>query len=450
MKNYIILQLFFVSFTNQIKSQTYIPFLLKNGNYVYMDSTTKKISNITGEMDATPTLFSKNGNSIISETKSHTRIIDKNGIDLFETRVISRNKWGNDDYIFYYPSIITDDETGKEHIVVETFDRSKKEGSFERYPGHRFFRDGKFSNYFRFTGVITNELTVGSKPLPNGVKIGFYNTKGDLVIPDIFDEARSFKEHLSAVYSSDYRLWGFINTIGEIVIPLKYRDVSDFKFGLSLVLSNDGLKYYLIDKKGGIILSIDHEPYYLKDEFFNTDYKNDSLIVIKSGKNLKIFDIKGNLKITVPYLSASFGFNYGTLIVRQTNGSLGLIDTKGKILVNFGKYQGFSPFYEGRAAVLKDGLWGFIDVKGNEVIKPQYYEYKNFSDGLALVKKITGWYFINNVGKSVIGPIRFDYFDNKYDFNEISNFKNGLAYISNRNNIKRIYFDKTGYFYVDQ
>ena len=77
------------------------------------------------------------------------------------------------------------------------------------------------------------------------------------------------------------------------------------------------------------------------------------------------------------------------------------------------KYDKLGSFSEGYAAVLKDGKWGYINTKGEEVIPCQfsnpYEEYTSgaFHEGLAAVQKEGKWGYINTKGEEVI-PINLD------------------------------------------
>lgn len=73
-----------------------------------------------------------------------------------------------------------------------------------------------------------------------------------------------------------------------------------------------------------------------------------------------------------------------------------------------------SGFSEGLACVCKDGKWGYIDTKGNEVIEFKYSYADNFSGGLAAVSLEEGGKkgYINKSGELVIK----ESFDNAYEF----------------------------------
>ena len=62
-------------------------------------------------------------------------------------------------------------------------------------------------------------------------------------------------------------------------------------------------------------------------------------------------------------------------------------------------------FSEGLARVQENKKWGFIDVSGNYVIKPQFEGARDFSEGLAAVQKDSKWGYIDKSGKFVIDPV---------------------------------------------
>lgn len=69
---------------------------------------------------------------------------------------------------------------------------------------------------------------------------------------------------------------------------------------------------------------------------------------------------------------------------------------------------------DGAFAIRKNGLWGFIDYNGVEIIKPQYDDYRAFRNGYACVKKDKKWGFINKNNELVI-PFVYDLPDFYHD-----------------------------------
>jgi len=80
------------------------------------------------------------------------------------------------------------------------------------------------------------------------------------------------------------------------------------------------------------------------------------------------------------------------------------------------KYKEIGPYKEGLApAQLRDGKWGFIDEKKNEVIPFKYDAVETFNNGFAIVVKGKGEYgVIDKSGKEVL-PCRYDNVERFFD-----------------------------------
>ncbi len=76
---------------------------------------------------------------------------------------------------------------------------------------------------------------------------------------------------------------------------------------------------------------------------------------------------------------------------------------------------------DGTFAVQKDGLWGFIDTDGNEIITPQYEDYDSFNDGIAIVRKNRKRGYINKLGQNIT-PLK--YWHCHYFYGDIAVAKN--------------------------
>lgn len=71
----------------------------------------------------------------------------------------------------------------------------------------------------------------------------------------------------------------------------------------------------------------------------------------------------------------------------------------------------------GRAAVEKDGKWGFIDNDDELVVPLKYDEVKNYDEGFAAVSVNNKWGFVNLAGREIT-PIKYD---------NVASFVNGFA-----------------------
>ena len=92
----------------------------------------------------------------------------------------------------------------------------------------------------------------------------------------------------------------------------------------------------------------------------------------------------------------------GKNIMKFSEGRLmGLVDICGNIIVPC-EYESISDFSEGLIAVKRNGLWGYINEKGEEIIPCTFDCYDNpgnFHNGIAVLHLKDGYGFIDKTGK---------------------------------------------------
>ncbi len=88
-------------------------------------------------------------------------------------------------------------------------------------------------------------------------------------------------------------------------------------------------------------------------------------------------------------------------------------------------YDVIYPFKNGRAKVIKNGKMGYIDMQGEEIIKPEFDQVYPFEKGMARVENLGKLGLINEAGEILLDPI--------YDY--IGTAKEGLVIVT-RNNKK--------------
>ena len=93
-------------------------------------------------------------------------------------------------------------------------------------------------------------------------------------------------------------------------------------------------------------------------------------------------------------------FKEGFAVVKK-DGKWGYINTKGEQIVEC-KFDSYSNFNEGFAAVKKDGKWGYINTKGEQIVECKFDGARSFNEGFALVKKDGKYGYINTKGYLVI------------------------------------------------
>jgi hypothetical protein len=117
------------------------------------------------------------------------------------------------------------------------------------------------------------------------------------------------------------------------------------------------------------------------------------------------------------------------------DGKAGFINAKGEIVIK-PRFKDAGRFQENLAPVeLENGKWGYINKKGKLVIKPVFDWALMFREGRALVQVGKKWGYIDNTGEIIIKP-QFDHADS---------FSEGLAHVQlYREKYYSGYIDKNG------
>lgn len=231
-------------------------------------------------------------------------------------------------------------------------------------------------------------------------KCGYIDTKGNEVIA-LTDKyyGTSFHDGLAAVRNDEGK-YGFIDKKGELVIPMSFDvdeggETSEFHEGYAVVCKNE--KYGYIDKSGKEAIPCNYSAAF--------NFSEGMALVIKEGK-FGFIDVNGKEIIPCEYSYANH-FSEGIAVV-QKDGKDQFIDKTGKVVLD-NSYSGISKFQEGFSVVYKEGekneyftqyVHGFIDKNGKEVIPCIYNTCNLFSEGLALVEKDGIYGFVDKKGNS--------------------------------------------------
>lgn len=310
----------------------------------------------------------------------------------------------------------------------------------------------------------------GLAAVRNGLKWGFIDDRGVMVIPAKFDDALSFSEGLAPVLVVDR--WGFIDKTGNFKIQPKFlsRDFGfekvfprKFSEGVAICAATDYFwRFYNRDGNEAFRLPVS----------MTTNWKPEAsefaegLAVLRNGLHHHYGYINDTGRFQIePNLESANSFSEGMAAVGVVSPKLPLMDVKhhvpppwtGNPKVVFGfidkkgafviqpVFDQVDSFHEGLAAVARgkyvnrrDGppgsvristkfpgpefqaKWGFVDRFGKQVIALEFDSAKNFSEGLAPVQTGRKWGFIDRNGKYAIRP----------GFDSASPFSNGLALVS--------------------
>lgn len=203
-----------------------------------------------------------------------------------------------------------------------------------------------------------------------------------------------------------------LKSTGEIVVPVRYDycDVS-FREGLAKVKSSNDVGF--VDKTGAEVVAL---------QYFGAKSFREGLAMVYSERGFGFVDKTGREVIPLKYLYAS-SFSEGLASVLASEARFGFINHNGEMAIPF-EYDDADSFSEGLAAVRRDGLWGYIDRMGKEVIpiKLTYDSVRRFRGGLACVSLNRKYGFIDKSGREVI-PLKYDF--NTYTL--VAGFINGAT-----------------------
>lgn len=205
-------------------------------------------------------------------------------------------------------------------------------------------------------------------------------------------------------YGNPSYKWGYANKNGDIKINCKYEEALEFKHKVAFVKmykEQDGASYYywtLINTKGKQVSDLEIiVTGGCPIQQFSDDTK---LARIMLNGKYGYVNTKGKIQIDTIYDNAGM-FIEGIARV-QEGGSVYFINKKCKQVSD--NFQNARDMYEERAAVQQrdSGKWGFIDKKGQVVIKTSWDEVSDFYKGYAAVRQGETYGVIDSKGNIVV------------------------------------------------
>lgn len=234
-----------------------------------------------------------------------------------------------------------------------------------------------------------------------GIKWGYMNNKGKMILKADYDSASDFDSSGIAIVRVK-GLYGTINSEGKYIVTPRYGSISQFSEGLSAVTDKEGFR--VIDKSGKVITT--------KAYSFIGDFNNGRALfgtVAPNGKYLYGYlDSEGKEVIPAKFESAG-NFKSGKAVVRLSESQYALIGINGNVL-NVYHYSNVGDLGDGLLAYQKSPgeKFGYINEDGTVAIPPKFSWASVFSDGRAVVNmsdiytNLMG--LINKTGEFIIKP----------------------------------------------
>lgn len=225
----------------------------------------------------------------------------------------------------------------------------------------------------------------------DGLKYGYINKSGELIIDLQYNYASDFCEGLASVYNEDEDVRFYIDLEGNRCFPYNYSYCGNFVGNKAVVQALHG-KHFAIDKNGEILFKFNTKSFWHHvDSKFISYGLEDKYLWFDPDNQTNHFVFK-NIKMIYNH------FNEGLAAVCSSkNNKWGFISEKAELLIPF-IYDEAHDFNEGLAAVRMNDKWGFVNPDGQMVIEPSYDEVFDFGESRAVVKLDEKYFVIDKYG----------------------------------------------------
>lgn len=287
-------------------------------------------------------------------------------------------------------------------IYNDIFLVENDKGTFDYYSVSDVKTPINKESFYMASDFVGSDIVAATKP---GKTISLINTKCEEIVA--LDKSivacSNFKNGLAAFKDANEKL-GFLNTKGEIVIKAKYDNVQDFSDGIAMCSVVDSKKkittYYAVDNSGKELFSFNNKEYNNFGEFsdgFLPVVKGDKVIYIdKEGK--KAYDLC-NIEDSTSYDVYFCLYKEGRSVFCEGN-TYGLKDKDNKIILR-AKYDYLANIGNDKYIARQEGKYGLIDHEDKHLIDFKYDDITKMNDDVLLVQSGKTYTLINLKGEDV-------------------------------------------------
>jgi len=220
----------------------------------------------------------------------------------------------------------------------------------------------------------------------------FISMSGDTLLDESYQGARDFEYGLAVIKNFGY--YGVISTTGDFVIPASYNKINVDPTTIRVKQNN---QYILFNHLGERINKIAYASC--------SPYQSGRAVVSLNGILSMISDEGKILYALDPVIKRAEPANSKLWRVFTDQGTA-IMNEQGIIISDY--YEEIFNYSGDRAGYLSNEKWGFLDLKGQEIIPAAYDLIWDFKDGRARVVTQGGIGFIDPFGSLVIPPVFFE------------------------------------------
>ncbi|MEG2290609.1 MAG: WG repeat-containing protein [Clostridium sp.] len=242
----------------------------------------------------------------------------------------------------------------------------------------------------------------------DGQRYGYINSNGTFIIKPKYFIANNFNEHGIAIVCEN-NLCGGINSKGEYIIPQIYDSLQPFINERSVFTK--GTTVGIIDENGQVISTNSYT--------FISNYSNSmALVGIPNDSNGYLFGYinKSGFEVIPPIFIEGNDFKDNHALVKNKDGLYQVINMSGNVTTTF-PYKYVGNYGEKIFTFSKEfgSLIGYVSIDGHVVIKPKFTSAQAMEDGYMVVSTASdfhGNYGVIDITNHIIYP--FIYNDIKY------------------------------------
>jgi WG containing repeat len=218
-------------------------------------------------------------------------------------------------------------------------------------------------------------------------KCGFIDTTGKIIVAPVYDMVLPFSNGLAAVRHND--LWGYIDYTGKEVIPCRYYEASSFSANGLAAIGTVPNKSGLVSDNPEMVYEGDNQVYFgyidktgkwvIKPQFtYASSFSEGFAVASISYREYGYINEAGKFVIEPKYADAN-EFKHGYAFVKMLMYEGVYIDKSGKVSKSFNlNHPPIDKTIPLHPDINSDLRYGFVNEKGEEIIKHQYRHVGDF------------------------------------------------------------------------